>query len=496
MACSEVQTDPSDTINKLIECLGKIRANELGGAERELDSGVGSQACGIFSPGDEKKSKEEGATRASSSSSISGAQPCPGVTFSDSTTAVYDDESSRRSLEDLGTPGAWSVGFEEQPLDSSSVHEEIPDTGEPVQECELFTLCLPGPLPDRALTALQTAERPAEVLGHRSDGVSPATNVGLRCDAEELLMKPEIEAFVPQAHEPSPCRSPAQYEVEANLSYRILRLPFDSSSLSAGTLLSTDNLSLYGAESAHLTPSCLSSPSPLYYGYLPQRKTLERMSVLSPSLDELSSRDEMFSTDVDDVDLFPRRVYTSRRLTDTISRSSSHLASEEAWSVGSKSYSCACCGKGLEKALGSRSKGSVCTARSYREETGDSDDECRYARSQSARVTLRKHGAPRKADSVSLRHVLKRPNKQSQCKEGSSVADHEEGRDLCTEDTADGEMTSGDLQCITCQGKFLLMLLMSVFNLTVPCQHMKSVIFSKCAFSRRRYTSYQNTIHF
>ncbi|CAL8311343.1 unnamed protein product [Merluccius merluccius] len=446
VACSEVQTEPSDAINKLIECLGKIRASELGGAERELDSGVGSLVSGILTPREEKKCEVEGATHAAfSSSSSSGAQPSPGAMFSDSTTAVYGGESSQRSLEDLGTPEAWTVGYEELPLDSSSVRVEIPDTREPVEKHDLFNLCLPDPVLDPALTAPQSAEHPA--VDRRSDGVTPAvvTNVNLRC---ELLMKPEMEAVVPQAHAPSPCRSSAQQmgnptkhpdEVEADLSYRILRLPFDSSSLSAGALLK-NSPSLRGAESTHLTSSCLSSPvSPLYYGYLPRQKTHERLSVLSPSLDELSSRDEMFSTDLDDMDLFPRRVFTSKRLTDAITRSSGHLAAEEACPAGSKRYSCACCGKGLAKAAAvaaSRRKGGG--ARSYQDETGDSDDD-RYARSQPARVTSRKHGMHRKADSVSLRHVSKHPHKRSQCKEGSSVADGEEGRDLCVEDTADGE---------------------------------------------------------
>ncbi|KAJ3611856.1 hypothetical protein NHX12_021869, partial [Muraenolepis orangiensis] len=464
---SEVQTDPSDTIDKLMECLGKIRTNEHGAAERELDSGIGSQACGVFSPRDKKKCAEEGATRtASSSSSCSGAQPSLCMTFTDSTAAVYDGESSRRSLGDLGTPGACSPDFEELPLDSSSVREEIPDTGEPPEQRDLFALCLPGLVPDRAVTAQQSAEHLAEVVGRRLDGVARAvvTDINLMCDAEELLMKPETEAAVLQAQVPSPCHSSAQQtgyptnlqdEVEADSNYRILRQPIDSSSLSAGALLKNSAL-LCGTESVHLPSSCISSPvSPLYYSYLPQQKANERMSVLSPSLDELSSRDERFSTDLDDMDLFPRRVYTSRRLADVVSRSSGHVATEKAWPTDSKRYSCACCGKGLAKAAAAnRSKGCGSSTRSYRDETGDSDDDCPYTRSQPGRVTSRKQGMPRKADSVSLRHASKHPRQQGQRKEGSSAAGCEEGRDLCPEDTAGGEtgeITSGDLQCITCQ---------------------------------------------
>lgn len=47
--CSGAQTDPSDALNKLIECLDKLRASETS-SERELDSGVVSQASGVCSP--------------------------------------------------------------------------------------------------------------------------------------------------------------------------------------------------------------------------------------------------------------------------------------------------------------------------------------------------------------------------------------------------------------------------------------------------------------
>uniref|UniRef100_A0A3B4U9M1 Uncharacterized protein n=1 Tax=Seriola dumerili TaxID=41447 RepID=A0A3B4U9M1_SERDU len=132
MACSEAQTDPSDAITKLIECLDKIRANELQGAERELDSGVASQSSGMFSPGEEKKSEEQGHVLPSVP------DDSPAVTFSDSTTAVYDGESSQRSLDALSPQGCWSAGLEEElPLDSSSVHEECPELEQPTGEHSL-----------------------------------------------------------------------------------------------------------------------------------------------------------------------------------------------------------------------------------------------------------------------------------------------------------------------------------------------------------------------
>ena len=467
-ACSEVQTDPSDAINQLLECLGRMRGVELGGAERELDSGVGSQASsGIFSPVEEKKSEEEGVTRgvagSCSSSSFSGAQPSPGVAaFSDSVTAVYDAETSHRSPEGPGAwPGAWPGGFEEPPLDSSSVREEAPSgVPEPAGKRDLFTFCLPGPLPGRAPAAPRPEERPADAAA--------GAPVDLVCDPEEA--PPETEAVLPQAAAATApqargeqCPTAAQEEVEADLSYRILRLPFEPSAPLAGDLPRS-------SPSGRLASSCLSSPvSPLYYGFLPRQKTQERMSVLSPSLDELSSRDDMFSTDLDDMDLFPRRmsaVAGSRRPAGKAGRTSGHLTTEEAWPAapGAERYSCACCGKGLAKAAGrSKGGGDGGGGRAYRDETGDSDDGCRYARSQPDRALARKQAAaPRKAESVSLRHAPKHPpsrsSRRAQCEEGSSVADGEEGRDRRLEDGGGGggqtgELTSGDLQYRTCQGK-------------------------------------------
>ena len=122
MACSEAQTDPSDAITKLIECLDKIRATEL-------DSGVASQSFGMFSLGEEMKSQAQG--HAAASASPDSCLESPAVTPSDSTTAVYDSESSQVIVDPLSPRGCWSGGLEEEeeeepPLDSSSVHEERP----------------------------------------------------------------------------------------------------------------------------------------------------------------------------------------------------------------------------------------------------------------------------------------------------------------------------------------------------------------------------------
>ncbi|XP_018534769.2 LOW QUALITY PROTEIN: bucky ball [Lates calcarifer] len=420
MACSEAQTDPSDAITKLIECLDKIRASELQqGAEKELDSGVASQSSGMFSPGEEKKGEEQGHVLplAPDDSRLE----CPAVTFSDSTTAVYDGESSQRSLDTLSPQGCWAGALEEElPLDSSSVHEECPELEQPAGD-EHFL-----PLEKEEVTDIQ------------SDIFATDASVP-KCGAEGLLK------LTPEAKSSDKCsktehQTGSTDEAKSNPSYQILKLPFDSV----------------------LTPGAagagrLSSPvAPYYYNYLSLQTTHERMSVLSPSLDELSSRDEMFSTDLDDVDLFPKQVYTGRRLAEVVG--ASHQAAEEAeevWLPGSKRFMCACCGKNLAKGAG-RSK--VHSSKVYRDEAGDSEEETRYGRGceQPVRVVVRKHSAPRKPHPAPPRHPTKPWYKRGQYKDPTDPFDQDEGHDLCKQEQGDGEageMTSSELQCRTCQDR-------------------------------------------
>ncbi|XP_059182670.1 bucky ball [Centropristis striata] len=423
-ACSEAQTDPSDAITKLIECLDKIRATELQGAGRELDSGVASQSSGMFSPGEEKKSEEQGHTLPSVPDDSAA------VTFSDSTTAVYDGESSHRSLDVLSPPGCWSAGLEEElPLDSSSIHEECPELEQSVENEHFLSL------------------ETAEVADIQSD--IPATDQSVpTCDGEKLL-KQKVDPVLPSSASNS--REPgltdaksgdtvSKTDQKADPGYQILRLPFDS-------------VLTPGDAAAARLPS---PTAPYYYNYLSMQTTHERMSVLSPSLDELSSRDEMFSTDLDDADLFPKRVYAGRRLADVVSGSPKAAEGvEEVWLPGSKRFMCACCGKSLAKGA-ARSK--VHSSKVYRDDGGDSEEDGRYGRGceQPVRVVVRKHSAHRKPHSVPPRHAAKPWYKRGQYKDPPNPVNQEESHNVCTQEPADGEpeeMTSSEMQCRTCQDR-------------------------------------------
>lgn len=425
-ACSEAQTDPSDAITKLIECLDKIRATELQGADRELDSGVASQSSGMFSSGEEKRSEEQGHILPSAPDD--GHVESPAVTFSDSTTAVYDGESSHRSLDVLSPSGCWPAGLEEElPLDSSSAHEECPEREQPAEDEHLLPL------------------EKAEAADIQSD-ISAADAGVPRCDPEEPLKKvehPVLQSSSFSSSQPALKEAKTSSKTEhpkADPSDQIPKLPF-------GSVLTP-------GKAAAGSLSCPAAP--YYYNYLSMQSTHERMSVLSPSLDELSSRDEMFSTDLDDADLFPKHVYAGRRLAEVVSGSPKAAEDvEKVWLQGSKRFICACCGKNLPKEAG-RSK--VHSSKMYRDEAGDSEEDSRYGRGceQPVRVVVRKHSAPRRPHSVPLRHAAKPWYKRGQYKEPSDPVNQEDVRDVCQQEPVDaeaGEMAAGELQCRTCQDR-------------------------------------------
>uniref|UniRef100_A0A665WS82 Bucky ball n=1 Tax=Echeneis naucrates TaxID=173247 RepID=A0A665WS82_ECHNA len=421
-ACSEAQTEPSDAITKLIECLDKIRANELQGAERELDSGVASQSSGMFSPGDEKKNEEPGHVLPSMLDDKH--LESSAVTFSDSTMAVYDGETSQRSLDTLSPQGCWSGALEEElPLDSSSVHENCPELEEPIGS-EHFL-----PLEEEKVTDIQTDFLVTEQSVHKCDAqelMKPTPSLAASFSSSQPLLR---EAKSTDKDSKAEHQLGCADKAKSSPKYQILKLPFESI-LTSGA-----------------AGSRLSSPSASYhYNYLPIQTTHERMSVLSPSLDELSSRDEMFSTDLEDVDLFPKNVYTGRRLSDVVGTSPQVEEVEEVWLPGSKMFMCACCGKSLAKGAG-RSK--VHSSKMYRDEAGDSDEESRYGRGceQPVMVVVRKHCGPRKPHSLPPRHAAKLWYKRGQYNEPSDQFSPEEGHDLCKQDPADcevGDMTSGE----------------------------------------------------
>ncbi|XP_061614286.1 bucky ball-like isoform X2 [Phyllopteryx taeniolatus] len=413
-ASSEVQTDPSDAISKLMECLDKIRVTERQGAERELDSGVASHSSGMFSPAEEKRCQEECETNLLPAAPDATRLESPAVVFSDSTAAVYDAESSHRSLEFLSPQVCWSGTLEvELPIDSSSIHEDGPDP-----EC-------PSPLePFLAHDKSEVTNIQSDIpVADRSAPISDANDAVKRADSYRPPSLSPISLFRKLKDEKSV--SKALSEVDPD--YQILQLPLHVFTSGEGSRVS-------------------SPASPYYHHRLSMQTTHERMSVLSPSLDEFSSRDEMFSTDLEDSDIFPRRAYTGRRLAEVVGGERAVVeVAEDTWLPAPTRLMCACCGKSLPKG-GSRGKGH--SAKAYRDEAADSEDDVGYGRGCEPpfRAALRKHPAPRKPHPGPQRQPARPWYKRSQYKTPLDSHNPDQGHE-----GKSGETSGGELQCRTCQ---------------------------------------------
>uniref|UniRef100_A0A3Q2CE56 Bucky ball n=1 Tax=Cyprinodon variegatus TaxID=28743 RepID=A0A3Q2CE56_CYPVA len=414
-ACFGAQTDPSDAISKLIECLDKIRATELQSGDRELDSGVGSQSFGIFSAVEEKKTREQDQAPLPHRSCLES----PGVTSIDSRAAVYDSESSRVILDPLSPEGGWMGRLEEElPLDSSSVHEECPHQ----------------PVPGEHFLSHET-EEVSDIQSNVLVTDSSAQTRDAEKDQKTVPSIPPNQLGLSEAHNGDGPSSVLMAEgdmttcspTKADESYQIPTLPVDD---------------------------VLRTAAPYYCNYLPMQTTHERMSVLSPSLDELSSRDEMFSTDLDDADLYPKHVYPGRRLSAVVGGSPTAYDEEDSWLP--KRVVCACCGKKLEQGTSRRK---VHSSKVYHDEAGDSEEEGKYGRGcdEPIRVVVRKHSGPRKAQPVH-RHAAKPRYIKGQYKELSEPMKQEDSHKECHQAPAQAETEELELQCRTLEVNCILQL--------------------------------------
>ncbi|XP_055086189.1 bucky ball-like [Periophthalmus magnuspinnatus] len=377
-ASSEVQTDPSDAITKLIECLDKMQASNSQGTDRELDSGIASHSSAMFSPTEEKKAQQQ-------SHDLNKNESCletPTSTFS--TTAVYDGDSSHRSLEVLSPRECWAGDVEEElPLDSSSVQEE---SNGKVEE---------------QVVPIESAQ---EVVSIQPDTAATEQNV------------PTCEELREPKHNEANLEEKIVQDLQVDPSFQILKLPFELASEAKGM----NRL----------------AQSPYYYNYLSMQSTHERMSVLSPSLDELSSRDEMFSTDLEEVELVQRPVLAGgRRLAEVVCGGGDEV--DEIWAFGSKRFVCACCGKSLPRGAANRSK--VHCTKMYLDE-GESEEDGRYMRGceQPIRVVVRKHTVPRKSQPLPPR-LTKSWSRRGPTRDQAELDQSQERRDTQEEESTEGK---------------------------------------------------------
>ncbi|XP_053495467.1 bucky ball-like isoform X1 [Ictalurus furcatus] len=299
--CVGAQTDPSEALNKLIECLEQLRASDssqMSGSMSPLtkkprceeESGtMGKTLISNSNMADDDRemrcSHVEHVTREEDSSLASGKEE--EEEEKEKNEAVYHDCSECHS--DLSQNHSRSGSCEEKNQDEQVQDEEVVQTTEKIE----WDNCI--------------ASRP-------SSQSSPARS--------SLTRKAEDQSLNQKSQDYSCC---------------ILHLPFEKV-LSSG---------VYGAS---ITPPSLGSP--LSYTYHPPQLAHERVSVLSPSLDELSSHDELLSTDLDDIDLFPTRIYAGGKLAEVTSR---RCHSSDLCLLYPKRLTCATCGSRTFKEL-SRNK--------------------------------------------------------------------------------------------------------------------------------------------
>ncbi|XP_027032683.1 bucky ball-like isoform X3 [Tachysurus fulvidraco] len=360
MTCVGAQTDPSEALNKLIECLDQLRASDSSQTSGSLSPLTKEPKCEEESliMGDKLISKSNmvddddrgtscggHATQEEDSSLASGREE------EEKKEAGYHDCSESHS--DFSQSHSPSGSCQEKNEDEKEQDKELEQTNEELE----WNSCI--------------ASRP-------SSQSSPAHN--------SLTKKIENQNLIQKQHDFSCC---------------ILHLPFEKV-ISSG---------VYGAS---ITPPSLGSP--LNYTYHPPQLAHERVSVLSPSLDELSSHDELLSTDLDDIDLFPTRIYSRGKLAEVASR---RCHSSDLCLLYPKRLTCAMCGSHTFKEL-SRTK--IC-----RYEDMEDSDEVKVK--HRLRNTVGKGHTTRKTHSQ-IRHKL-----QTEHHREKAESQHESSRSehLCCE---------------------------------------------------------------
>lgn len=295
--CAGAQTDPSEALNKLMECLDQLRASDS------------SQTSGSLSPLTKEPNCEEqiGTMRKK--------------VISQSSTPDADRDASCSRVERITQEGDSSLasGKEEEEKNETAYHDSSESCSDLSQNHSLSGSLQEKSQDDKVqdeevVQSTEEMEWEGCIASRPSSQSSPLRS--------SLTRKAEDQSVIQKPRDFSCC---------------ILHLPFEK-------VLSS---SVYGPS---ITPPLLGSP--LNYAYHPQLAH-ERVSVLSPSLDELSSHDELLSTDLDDIDLFSTRIYTKGKFAEVPSR---RCHGSDLCLLYPKRLTCATCGSHTFKELGRTKK--------------------------------------------------------------------------------------------------------------------------------------------
>ncbi|XP_055058058.2 bucky ball isoform X1 [Misgurnus anguillicaudatus] len=419
-ACSEVQTDPSDSVNKLIDKIEGLRVCEQKASDMGVNAVVSStpdviQGEKLTSLNEE--SKLELASQEGKEEQVNQVRP---TTYSDS---AYDAESSQGRLDEC-------VLSDVLPLDSSSVHEEDDLDGDDHQQC------VSDEMP------CQNEKSATSATGNVfCSGMISAAGTTEGCDLEMLDLHGDLASDFEQVQNISDVAAAAEPLIKLSedfdLPYQILRLPCNKATTGLSLEREIDPLVYFDSPTLLPQQNYLSSIGGAYsYSYYPQ-VAQERQSVLSPSIDELSSRDEMFSTDVEDLDLIPGHVYVGGgRLAETSDvpiRSRKELPSAEKSCFVCQKM-CACCGSSLQDEGGMYKMAELCSHPERDLSNEVSDQDCDYdidgevrSNCESPRVSKRKYCSRHALPSCG-HHCVKHRHRKLLCEGQESFELREQAR--------------------------------------------------------------------
>ncbi|KAJ8012018.1 hypothetical protein DPEC_G00064330 [Dallia pectoralis] len=363
--CSEVQTDPSDTIHKLIDGLDRMATTEKPAGERGPVSNSGlmsltsntsmssaSSGTTVSSPVD-VEAQPGGQGRLSAPRPLPQRQPQPSKSHRDNpvssseisvstSAAVYDAESSQSCQDELAKQDGWSTGSGALPT-AGDIRRDMRESRRPYP-------------PDKSQNTRKTG-----INGLSEEHSKPPDN-NVKHDCGTLTR--DLDSFDGPSEQDGETvavcsgaylkdREKRAPPVE-HLARRIPGLP--SNKGTADVLLNDESLLYLDSVASGVVDLPRSnlpmSESVYYYSFYPP-VAQDRQSVLSLSMDDLSSRDELFSTDVDDLDLISGPVYmgggklaeAARDTTDQSGKKNLLGKSEERFAACSKT--CLSCGLSL-----------------------------------------------------------------------------------------------------------------------------------------------------
>lgn len=325
---SEAQTEPGDPVSKLMDCLEGLQACEKSAAVKEpnvmasstpaviaFTHEVEKMNCGVNELNMEPASLFD---KANQDDVVKPVTPCD--------SAMYDAESSQGRLEEC-------VLSDVLPLDSSSIRDESQSQDQYYKQGDSAVLYFQSEKSGTGSHSTEVQDSGAHVSDCYGTSDQCEGRTFIQCEKSENLPPDSVEVIEPLL----------QMTADCDLPYQILHLPCNTTTtglLQKGPLLYVDTASA-------LLPSRRDDfGSPYTHSYYPQMVP-ERQSVLSPSLDELSSRDEMFSTDVED-ELTSSQAYVDGGKvaeTSAVPTHSETNPTDKTCSVWDKT--CACCGANL-----------------------------------------------------------------------------------------------------------------------------------------------------